>query len=54
MKCVNCINARTIISENGRHPLCSLTEKEAMECLMNKKDKQIKLPTRENKNPHEK
>lgn len=34
-KCDLCINSRTIISENGYHYICCLSEKEAMECILN-------------------
>jgi len=34
-KCDLCINSRAIISENGRHYICCLSEKKAMECIMN-------------------
>ena len=33
--CDLCINSRIIISENGYHSICCLSEKEAMECIMN-------------------
>lgn len=34
-KCDLCINSRLIISENGYHPICCLSEKEATECILN-------------------
>lgn len=43
MKCDNCLNARRIISENGLHSICCLSEKVAMDCIMGKKDQ--RLPT---------
>lgn len=49
-KCDNCLNSRTIISENGRHSICNLPDKQAIECLMGKKDKQIKRPTSSKEN----
>ena len=33
MKCDTCIFPRGIVSENGWHYICCLSEKEAMECL---------------------
>ena len=41
MKCDNCLNARRIISENGLHSICCLSEKNAMECLMEQKDHRV-------------
>ena len=41
MKCDNCLNSRRIISENGLHSICCLSEKKAIECLMKKKDHKI-------------
>lgn len=34
-KCDLCINSRAIISENGYHYICCLSDKEAMECILN-------------------
>ena len=34
-KCDLCINSRAIISENGLHYICCLSEKKAMECILN-------------------
>jgi len=44
MKCDNCLNARRVISENGLHSLCCLSEKVAMDCLVGKKDQRIIIP----------
>ena len=41
MKCDNCLNAIKIISENGLHSVCSLSDKVAMNCLAGKKDQRI-------------
>lgn len=41
MKCNNCLNARVVISENGTHLLCCLSEKVAMDCIMEKKDQRV-------------
>lgn len=41
MKCDNCVNARRIISENGLHLICYLSEKNAMECLMEQKNHRV-------------
>jgi len=44
MRCDNCLNARKIISENGIHSVCCLSEKVALDCLTGKKDQKIKIP----------
>ena len=41
MKCDNCLNARRIISENGLHLICCLSERNAMECLMEQKNHRV-------------
>ena len=50
MKCDNCINSRSVISENGIHRVCCLSEKDAVNCLIGKKDLKITLPSKESKN----
>lgn len=45
MKCDNCLNARRVISENGLHSICCLSEKVAMECIMEKKDQRVPTMT---------
>ena len=32
-KCEQCLRSRMIISENGTHPICCLSQKKAMDCL---------------------
>lgn len=44
MKCDNCLNSRKIISENGLYSVCCLSEKVAVDCLMEKKDQRIIIP----------
>ena len=44
MKCDNCLNARKIISENGLYSVCCLSEKVAVDCLMEKKDQRTIIP----------
>lgn len=34
MNCKNCINRRRVISENGYHSVCCLSNKKAMECRL--------------------
>lgn len=41
MKCDNCLNARRVISENGLHSICCLSEKFAIDCIMGKKDQRV-------------
>lgn len=43
MKCDNCLNARIITSENGKHSICCLSMKKAMECLMDEKDYKVEI-----------
>ena len=49
MKCDSCLNSRTVVSENGRHPVCCLSEKQAMNCLMGKDDKYVTIQRPEEK-----
>lgn len=44
-KCDNCLNARKIISENGLHSICCLSDKVAVNCLIGKKDQKIPIIT---------
>lgn len=37
-KCDSCLNSRIVISENGLHSICCLSEKKAVDCLTNKED----------------
>ena len=41
MKCDNCLNSRKIISENGLHSKCCLSDKAAMNCFIGKKNRKI-------------
>lgn len=43
-RCDMCLNSRHIISENGFHPICCLSEKKSLECITGKKDHYIKHP----------
>lgn len=36
-KCEECLHSRTIMSENGYHAVCCLSQKKAMDCMMEKK-----------------
>ena len=44
MKCETCLNRYAVISENGLHYNCSLSEKQAVECILRKKEHYIKIP----------
>ena len=43
MKCDNCLNARIITSENGKHSICCLSDKKAMDCIMKKEDHKVEI-----------
>ena len=43
MKCNKCINTRLIVSENGIHPICTLSPKAAKNCIMNNYSKLITI-----------
>lgn len=43
-KCKTCINRYAVISENGMHYNCSLSEKVSIECMMGRKEHYIKHP----------
>ena len=47
-KCDKCLNTRIIVSENGRHRICCLSSKKAVNCMTGKKDYFITI--KENKN----
>ena len=34
MKCETCLYSRTVISENGYHCICALSDKKAVSCIM--------------------
>lgn len=36
-KCEECVHSRPIISENGYHSVCCLSQKAMVDCLMGKK-----------------
>jgi hypothetical protein len=42
-KCEKCLNSRTIISENGHHAVCCLSQKKAMDCIMGNKSSFISV-----------
>ena len=36
-KCESCLHSRLIISENGYHSVCCLSQKKATDCMIEKK-----------------
>ena len=44
MKCDGCLNSRRIVSENGFHSICCLSEKKAIDCITGKEDHSVFLP----------
>ena len=44
LKCDGCLNSHIILSENGRHSICTLSQKKAMDCIMGKEDQYIRHP----------
>lgn len=48
MKCNTCLNSTAVISENGLHYNCSLSEKKALYCLTGQKDSYVENPMKKN------
>lgn len=44
MKCDNCLNGVPVVSENGIHYNCSLSERKALYCLTSQEDSYIRNP----------
>jgi hypothetical protein len=44
MRCDRCLNARTVVSENGLHSVCCLNDAELTSCLLHKEDHFIENP----------
>ena len=42
-KCDKCLHSRPIISENGYHSVCTLSDKAAINCMTGKKSQFITL-----------
>ena len=47
-KCEKCLNSRRVISENGFHPVCCLSQKASINCITGKKSRFITLEKDEN------
>ena len=43
-KCDSCLNSRLVVSENGLHSVCCLSEKNAVDCMLGEKDKYVEFP----------
>lgn len=41
MKCETCLNSRPIISENGIHYVCCLSDKKAVRCMFGMEDRYV-------------
>lgn len=48
--CEKCLNSRLIISENGYHSVCCLSQKKAMDCITDKKSQFVALHKNESDN----
>lgn len=44
-RCDTCLNSRVIISENGYHSICCLSQKKAVDCITKQKDYYAKNPS---------
>ena len=44
-KCETCLNSRVIISENGCHSVCCLSQKKAVDCITKRKDYYVENPS---------
>ena len=49
-KCEKCLNSRMIISENGYHTICCLSQKKAVDCMFGEKNHFVTLKKDENGN----
>lgn len=45
-KCDSCLNSRIVVSENGLHSICCLSEKKAIACMFGEKDSFVSIPQR--------
>ena len=49
-ECEKCLNSRPIISENGYHYICCLSQKAATDCMIGKKSQFTTLKKNESVN----
>ena len=43
-RCDSCLNSRIVVSENGLHSICCLSEKKAVDCMTKTKDYYAEIP----------
>ena len=48
--CEKCLHSRLIVSENGYHSVCCLSQKKAVDCMTEKKSQFVTLEKDENDN----
>lgn len=48
--CEKCLHSRLIVSENGYHSVCCLSQKAATDCMIGKKSQFVTLEKDENDN----
>lgn len=44
MNCETCLNSRPVISENGFHRVCCLSDRASYNCIIGKKDRYVEHP----------
>lgn len=42
--CKECLNSRLVVSENGYHPICTLSDDDVYDCLSNNRSKFVGNP----------
>ena len=48
-KCDSCMNSRPVVSENGIHFSCSLSQRKATQCLIGLKDNHVSVAREDDK-----
>lgn len=46
MRCDTCLNSRPIVSENGIHRACCLSDKKVMQCVLGEKNHYVRVKRR--------
>lgn len=46
MKCDTCLKSRPIVSENGIHHACCLSDKKVMQCVLGEKNHYVRVKRR--------
>ena len=44
MKCDTCLESRCVVSENGFHHICCLSEDASLDCLLGRDDHYVRNP----------